>query len=1104
MNRNWLCLFALLALTIRVQAQSLQEVRLSINFPAIDVGAALRQLKEASPVNFAYDASKLNLKRWDIPAHNFEQARLSEVLEFILKKTSIGYKVVAGSIVLYEKEAPAKKEPALWHRAEIRVTDARTGRPLEAVTVEVAGEGISTMTDAAGKALVALADTTDRITLTMVGYAMKILPFTAGGNMEVQLRPDNRTLGSVTVEAHRRMNLEAALLNERRNAAVISDGISAQNIERTASITTTQALQRVVGVTITDDKYVAIRGMGDRNVIAELNGARLSATNTDRNAVPLDLVPAALLDNITIYKSVTPDKAADAPAGIVELKTKSVPDSLTITIAATIGSNTTVGLGGNFNSFYNADPGFFGQNISKKSMPRDFTDLAGQYPGGGSQMEAFLVTSKETPRATAEAKRINGIMHRFDPVLNTSYRNAQPNQIYTATFGNTFRLLHGHKLGIILGGNYYRRTSAIRDGTLTEWSIYQGVNNSQVPPFITPDNIRLGKALTYTENTGTETINYGVLAALTYRFSERHEISMHFIGNRGAEVTGSSLTGYFGNTGLDHPITDTSNTLRQTSRTFNTLQFRGEHKLGAGAFAPRFSWNLSGSHATQDDPDYRYINLRGDSNVYYPHGGIPSDESFVSTYYYQFLSGKVTNILPGVTYSIDPNGRRFRHLAEDSRNYTADLSIPFQVAGNRQVLKMGGYYLKKDRVFTENILGLPGSQALYYSNGDLNRFIGPDKIALGLPATSMEGQPPFVGFLYSFQKDFSNYSGSQKVGAIYSMLDLKLNSRMRLVGGVRFESTDISGIVDTGGIVRTAYKEPLKPYFSGNIVYKVKPVMNLRLAYSSTLARPEIRELMPVVEFDPLQFAVVSGNPNLKNQLTNSYDLRWEWFTGPGEVMAISLFGKTVKNQLTKIFLNDSLGVSTTYTEFNQVQFINDTEQGSVYGAELEFRKGLGRIAKPLKYFFIAANLMLAHSEINKNSSRLTAARSIDRTSPAKSPLFEQPPYSLNFGLDYDNPRLGSSAAVNFNRVGERLIQVNLTGEPDIYDQPASMLDLVFSQRVGRHWQFKGFAKNILDPAFRQVYTNAGEHGQLYGHTYTYRSYHRGAEIVVGVAYNVF
>jgi len=46
----------------------------------------------------------------------------------------------------------------------------------------------------------------------------------------------------------------------------------------------------------------------------------------------------------------------------------------------------------------------------------------------------------------------------FAPVLTTSYKPAQPNQIYAATIGNMFKVFGGHQLGVIIGGSYYHRT----------------------------------------------------------------------------------------------------------------------------------------------------------------------------------------------------------------------------------------------------------------------------------------------------------------------------------------------------------------------------------------------------------------------------------------------------------------------------------------------------------------------------------------------------------------------------------------------------------------------------------------------------------------------
>ncbi len=83
-----------------------------------------------------------------------------------------------------------------------------------------------------------------------------------------------------------------------------------------------------------------------------------------------------------------------------------------------------------------------------------------------------------------------------------------------------------HKLGLILGGNYYRRYTDIAGGELTQYSIYRGVvtgnpdvySPRNIPNYITPNSLFMGKYQTYKENTGIETLNYGTLAGLTLPF----------------------------------------------------------------------------------------------------------------------------------------------------------------------------------------------------------------------------------------------------------------------------------------------------------------------------------------------------------------------------------------------------------------------------------------------------------------------------------------------------------------------------------------------------------------------------------------------------------
>ncbi|MCC8409467.1 carboxypeptidase-like regulatory domain-containing protein [Mucilaginibacter sp. UR6-1] len=1119
------------------KSQTLDQ-KIDLNLENASVKESLKKIQQLSKVNFLFDDVLLKSinKKVSIRVNNIT---VKDALESILDRTVLQYRIINGFVTIDRKPIPPP--PGV---IEGTIYDAKTNESLIGAIVIVSGR--SYPTDVQGHYKININPGTYSVEARFIGYDSKtissvIVKSATVTTLNIQLQPSSTALGEVKIEARRRAGNEVVLLNDRKNSSAVTDGISAQNIEKTASITTTQALQRVTGVTITDDKYVAIRGLGDRSVIAQLNGARLSSANPERSTVPLDLVPAALLDNINIYKTSSPDRPADASAGLIELKTKSVPEHLVFEVTAQTGYNSNVGLGGQYNSFYNGDPGFFGQNVSKHNLSSDFLNLSRQYPGGLVQIQDLFIQSRNSPALKAEALRVSKVMQSLDPVLTTSYRKADPNQVYTISFGNSYKVLGGHTLGVIVNANYYQRTTDIYNGERNQYSLYQGVvtgspsiyNPLRIPGTISPNYPRLGKYISYAENTGTKTLNYGGLLGLTYQFNKRNEIQFQYIGSRGAEAEGSNLNGTWQNTGLNYPVYNTVNQLRNTYRKFNTFNFQGEHKILDKEWSPKLSYNLSSSNSSQNDPDFRSTNVANLRTVQYqdPNG------VGIGTNTYSFVSGLVHGAGSDLNNVIvaDPNGRQYRKLDETNYNLKADVTQPFKTGKLQQAFKFGVNYLKRNRDFTQNILGLPGStltggnaQLLNNVKGDINQLVSPANIGLLAPDRyDNEGQPMAGGFLYQIRKAPNNYTGTYETRAFYSMLDAHVLEALRVTGGVRFESTDIRAQVDTANVFvplnlntitglptekvgynttmpNTRYSRNYRPYYSVNITYSKIKNMNFRLAYSTSLARPELRELTNIFEFDPFQFAVIGGNPNLINQLTKSADFRWEWFDSPGEILSASVFTKTIENPLQRVFRYASQGNLSTAPEFPLIIYENDPNNGKVYGVEMEARRDLGKIWDPLKYLFVGTNLLFNVSSIQKNPERLDAARINDRRSPETSPVFEQAPYAINTYLDYANTRSGTNITASFNIVGPRLIQVQLDGTPDLYDRPVPTMDLVFSQKLGAKWIIKGFAKNLFDPAYKQVYTSPGQNGKFYGSEYIYRSYHKGAEFSLGLTYKLF
>lgn len=1150
-----------IVMTLTCMSEKGHAQSVTVDFPKENLSERLSKLMENNQLSISFDVEQT--KHVPVPPLKAKSIGIEQALTRSLRGTGFSYKKLSGNAyIIVRGESPTAQvaapqpeqtPPPPPHRRTISgtVIDANDRSTLPGAAIAVKGTQRGVMSDLDGGFSIAV-EPGDILVISYIGYDTQEITVRDGrDNIIIALEGATSLLQEVTVMARRILNNENALLKERQESSVVQDAISAAQISRTGSITTTQALQKVAGVTITDEKYVAVRGLGDRSVIGQLNGVRLASSDPDKSAIPLDLVPASLLDNITVYKTVTPDKPADASAGIVELKTKSVPDRMVFEVVAQTGFNSGIGIGGKYNSFWNSEMGAFGTKINDKNLSQDFKNLATQYPKGTAQIHELIANSGYNPVARQEADRINGIMQSFDPVMTTRYKDAPLNMLLSATFGNTFKLFGGkNSLGLIVGGNYYSRTNDIYDGELTQYSIYQGVvtgnpniySPRHIPNYITPNSLFMGKYQSYKERTGAQTLSYGALVGLTYQFSPRHEISAQYVGSWGGETTASNMNGAYEYTGLPGDVFSTINSLRQSFRDLHTYNFQGEHKFFASDYSPRLSYNLSMSRSGQNDPDFRYVSLAdyvpvGGTYYYKPvigEQGHSNQEWQYTEHLYALTSGYVNGFGSYGTIQAEPNGRRWRNLDEDSYNHKVDLTLPFPFFGQKQEFKTGINYLYREREFTENILFLPGSNfneggrySLIDIEGNLDRMVSNDVIGIKVPnGGTGEGEIPVGGYLYNSKKSPNNYRGFYETSAGYVMLDLQLPANLRLTGGVRVEKTNIQTRVDTKdvyidpslttvdeegnilavpfGDANSVYETKYDPYYSANLTYTMKENMNFRFAYNSTLARPELREITNVFEFDPYQMGLIVGNPDLKNQRTQNFDFRWEWFPASGDVFAVSAFAKVIDDQLVKVFSLKTEGLAATYPEFPVIQFQNDKNRGRVWGLEIEAVKDLGRMWGQPRTYSVGVNLLLAQSEIKKSEERLAANRFIDRHAPVNSPLFEQAPYSVNAWLSYTNDKSGTEVTTTFNMVGERLVQINLTGEPDLYTQPTPSLDIVLSQELANKLILKGYAKNILNPSFKTVYANPGTGGKWYGNEYINRSFKRGAEIMIGLTYNIF
>jgi outer membrane receptor protein involved in Fe transport len=849
--------------------------------------------------------------------------------------------------------------------------------------------------------------------------------------VNLSLKPESIELKEELVEAKALNNTEGSLLKMRQKAIAVSDAISAEQMSGSASGDAAEALSQVTGATVQDGKYVLIRGLGERYVTTQLNGSVLPSADPDKKAVQMDLFPAKLLDNVTTIKSFTPDQPGDFSGGIINLQTKSFPEKFTLSFSGSRGYNSNATSSAKFLSNHSGSLDWLGMDDGTRAIPDELADP-----------DVDIPTASEAYRNAEKAYELDRLSRAFNTVMGPTKKTGPANQSYSLSVGTQIGLW-GRPLGITGSLSYNRSFTSYTNGTVARYSLSGDVGNTS----------ELTNEYLLNDSKSTDEVLWGGLADLSYSLSPRHELGVKYLYNRGAESMARYLYGATP-THLSPEDTYETRVLQYTERELGSLQFHGKHQV-PGLWGMNIDWSSSFTNSSQDEPDVRYF-----------------------TSHYTVLQG---DTFYNITQAMYPTpSRNFRFLDEDSRDFILDLSIPIKQWSSRPAkFRTGALYQTKNRSFRQRSFSYSGGAASY--QGDPNEYISHVGII-----DSTNGRYTFGTYIEEATRPSDSYDGWQDVGALYGMIELPVFGKFNFVGGVRYETTKMK----VASQDKTLAKGKLdnRDYLpSINLIYNLGQDINIRTAYGRTIARPTLRELAPYASYEFVRDFIFIGNPNLKRTLIDNYDLRWEWFDRPGEIMAVSGFYKSFNNPIERVLFVQATGGQIVY---------QNVEQAKVWGTEFEIRKRLDQISSKLDNFRLGGNLTLVHSEVKIPQAELVKIKGVDPNASDKRSLQGQSPYVLNLDLTYDNFKSGTSFGIYYNIFGRSLAEVGVAGTPGIFEKPHGDLDLTFSQRILAGFTLKGSIKNVLDSDITKAHTFKGV-------DYITYQYNTGRTFSLGINYEL-
>jgi outer membrane receptor protein involved in Fe transport len=416
--------------------------------------------------------------------------------------------------------------------------------------------------------------------------AGKLLPFTTA------LEPEAIRQAEIVVEAKARQNTENSMLAARKKASAVGDAISAEQVRRSPDKDAAEVLRRVTGLSVSDGKYVFVRGLGERYSSTEVDGVRIASPEQNKRVVPLDLLPANLLENIVVQKTYTADRPGEFGGGDVQVHTKDFPGNRTWSYSITQGWAEGVTFRQR-RTYASTRADIFGFGADGRRIPDAVRDVAGNRP---------LVESNDPsrgfPRATLAA-----LARSFSDIWSPSSVRAIPNAAYSASYGDEFKLF-GRPLGLIESWNLSRSFDEEAESQRTF------ANAS--------DTI-----ISYAVRKSTESVQLGGLSALSYRLSPSHTLHLRGLYTHSAddEVRTYEGNNYTGPTQLTgEPQLLRSTRLMYVERQILSGTLEGQHEF-ARLLGSSLSWKLTRSKATRLQPDRRET-VYGHNYYYDGSGGL--------------------------------------------------------------------------------------------------------------------------------------------------------------------------------------------------------------------------------------------------------------------------------------------------------------------------------------------------------------------------------------------------------------------------------------------------------------------------------------------------
>lgn len=825
----------------------------------------------------------------------------------------------------------------------------------------------------------------------------------------------------------RYLSASQQLVDERLNDASVTDVLGSDAIGRLGDSSVAAALRRIPGLSLVADKYVYIRGLGERYSASSLNGAQIPSPDLTRNVIPLDVFPTSIVESLRVQKAWSADLPANFGGGNVDIRTKGIPDAFTVSFE--IGSGFNSESSSTMLSYPGGTHDDLGSDNGERALSGDLLTSINEFQGNTDVQGILMFLRRQDPAATlADAQAVNRqLALELNRQIGLEEKDVLPDIRARASIGSKFAIDEDWELGFLAGAAY-----------VTDWRETRTLRRS----FNFPEE------RTDTETESTHAVNLAGTLNFGVGFTEDHEVSTTtlFLRNTDDET---AVRDFFNE---NREISDGNGfrdyRLQFEERNMITNQVKGTHYLGEDTRRRLpFLNGLAGWLPADTALEWFYSESEAQTDI--PNQVTVSAQTVTDPETAEVLSSAVALTSQAADY-------RFTNLDDEVVNHGWAVTLPFERGRSVFELKGGYDHARKARTYRQSQFSLGA-----LSVGDPSALRGP----LDEVFSDENILDPANNFVFDVQgTNNQSYIAATMTDAVFGMVDWTFDDTWRVATGARREDYrqvaldwNPFGYSQNDPQVTTDPDVLERGTFADDSIYPAASVtwmsdwwaetFQLRLGWSQTTVRPDLREITDASYIDPVTDELVRGNPGVVPAEVDNYDLRAEWFFGNGDNLTATLFRKEIANPIE--FFESAASDTTTARE------IINAESAEVQGIEIEGLKDLGFLGSIFEPFFLQGNVTLQESE-------LVAGPDADAPTTPVRDLSGASEYVANLMLGFDSTNAAHTASLVYNVFGERLYVAGRNGAPDGYEQPFHSLDFTWSWYPTETMTFKLKTHNLL------------------------------------------